>query len=169
MALLAPTLTTARLIVSPLRIDDASEMATALDALELHEFIGGAPLDQTALRARFSKLVAGSLDPKTTWLNWTLRLRETGVAIGSAQATIYKGEKGSSAQVAWTVGLPWQRRGFATEAARAIVAWLRESGVDPVAAMIHPNHQASQTVATRCGLAMTAERIDGEQMWSVSS
>jgi RimJ/RimL family protein N-acetyltransferase len=62
--------------------------------------------------------------------------------------------------------LAWQGRGYAVEAASALVAWLRERGVTEVAAHIHPGHTASARVAGRIGLAPTGELDDeGEQVW----
>ena len=64
------------------------------------------------------------------------------------------------------MGVPWQRRGLAQEAARALVHWLREAGVTKLIAYIHPEHKASQSVARAAGLAPTAEWLDGEIAWA---
>ena len=63
------------------------------------------------------------------------------------------------------VGLNWQRQGFASEAVRALVAWLDARGVTAIRAHIHPDHAASAAVARRAGLAPTAQIHDGEQLW----
>ena len=60
----------------------------------------------------------------------------------------------------------WQGRGYAVEAASALVAWLRERGVAEIRAHIRPGHAASARVAERIGLAPTGELDDeGEQIW----
>ena len=71
--------------------------------------------------------------------------------------------------MAWVVGVPWQGHGYATEAATALVEWLRELGVDDIAAHIHPDHQASAAVAGRAGLHRTADLVDGEVVWRLGS
>jgi len=57
-------------------------------------------------------------------------------------------------------------RGYATEAAAAMVAWLGRHNVMVVAAHIDPSHAASMTVAMRLGLTATFTVIDGETRWT---
>jgi RimJ/RimL family protein N-acetyltransferase len=59
---------------------------------------------------------------------------------------------------------PAQGRGYATEAARSLVALLHEAGWT-VVAHIHPGHLASQQVARGAGLSPTADVRDGETRW----
>jgi RimJ/RimL family protein N-acetyltransferase len=84
------------------------------------------------------------------------------------QATVL--DDGRRAEVAWVVGAEFQGRGYAVEAASALVAWLRERGVAEIRAHIHPGHAASAAVAGRIGLAPTGELDDeGEQIWRAQS
>ncbi|MGY0488568.1 GNAT family N-acetyltransferase [Streptomyces sp. WG-D5] len=145
----------------PLRVAHAEEMADVLGDPALHTFIGGAPDTAEELRARYARMVAGSPDPAVVWLNWVVQLRDAGRLVGTVQATVGDGV----AEIAWVVGTAWQRRGFATEAARALVAWLNEQGVRTVVAHIHPEHHASAAVATACGLTPTGAWHDGEVVW----
>jgi len=131
----------------------------------LHTFIGGAPLSAAELRERYTRLVAGSPDPRVRWCNWVLRLRDEGRLTGTVQATVTERAEGTVAEIAWVVGTPWQGRGLATEAARALVGLLRGHGVRTVLARIHPAHHASAAVAGAAGLAPTGELRDGEITW----
>ena len=97
------------------------------------------------------------------WRNWVLRLEPGGQAVGYVQATI-SGE-GQCAEIAWVIGLEWQGRGYATEAARALIAWLDSRGARVIQAHIHPGHAASAAVARRAGLASAGVTEDGEQLW----
>ncbi|MFI8826269.1 GNAT family N-acetyltransferase [Streptomyces sp. NPDC053431] len=152
----------ARLDLEPLRLDHAAETARALADPALHTFIGGAPLPEPELRARYERLLAGPPDPTTTsWCNWVLRLRETGAAVGTVQATVTPG----GAEIAWVVGTPWQGRGLAREAAVLLAAWLRERGAPALVAHVHPEHHASAAVARAAGLAPTEQFEDGERRW----
>ncbi|MEV6859830.1 GNAT family N-acetyltransferase [Streptosporangium subroseum] len=81
---------------------------------------------------------------------------------GYVQATVTPAE----ASVAWVVGVPWQGRGIAGEAALALVAWLRERGVNTIVATVHPDHAVSSAVARRAGLVPTEARVDGEVVWT---
>jgi RimJ/RimL family protein N-acetyltransferase len=55
--------------------------------------------------------------------------------------------------------------GFATQAVRALVAWLDARGVTAIQARIHPDHVASAAVARRAGLVPAGQTDDGEQLW----
>ena len=154
-----------RLVLVPLAVDDADEMAGVLGDPALHAFIGGEPLDAAALRERYARLVAGhSRDGAEEWFNWIVRGPD-GNAVGTVQATVTDG--GRKAEVAWVVGTPWQGRGYATEAARALVGWLTAGGVVDVVAHVHPDHAASEAVARRAGLSPTATVHDGEREWAL--
>ncbi|MFI5836709.1 GNAT family N-acetyltransferase [Micromonospora sp. NPDC051300] len=183
---------TARLLLLPLAVAHAEEMAVVLADPALHTFIGGEPAATAALRARYERLVAGSPDPAETWCNWVVRLRDDGRLTGFVQATVTAAEgparhaetagaravghrhlheatpadAGPVAEIAWVVGTPWQGRGIATEAARGMTGWLGRRGVRTLVAHIDPDHRASAAVATACGLAATDVWHDGEVRWT---
>jgi RimJ/RimL family protein N-acetyltransferase len=161
------TIVTERLSLVPLRIEDAEAMAGVLADRRLHDFIGGEPDTMTGLRNRYARLVAGSPDPDEMWLNWVVRRRSDAQPIGTVQATVTMRDGEATANVAWVIGVGWQKQGFASEAARALVNWLRQRGAANVVAHIHPDHQASAVVAARAGLEPTDELADGERVWRV--
>jgi RimJ/RimL family protein N-acetyltransferase len=162
---------TDRLTLLPLAVEHADEMAEVLSDPALHAFIGGAPYSPQALRVRYERLVAGSPDPAQRWCNWVIRLREEGRLAGTVQATIVPSGatsgQGGVAEIAWVVGTPWQRRGIASEAARALVGWLTERDVRVIRAHVHPDHRASAAVARAAGLTPTRHRHDGEIRWEL--
>jgi RimJ/RimL family protein N-acetyltransferase len=176
----AADLQTRRLRLAAVRETDAEEMAVVLSDPRLHEFIGGGPLGVFELRAQYRRWLAGSGNPAEIWLNWVVRLRETSEAVGTVQATVTLADPAGSAgaggsavttgparaaEVAWVIGTPWQGRGYAAEAAGALVAWLTSAGVGDVTACIHPRHRASEGVAERAGFALTTGMVDGERVW----
>ena len=154
----------ARLSLVPLVVADADEMVGVLSGAALYTFTGGSPPSLGELRARYSRLAAGrSPDGREEWRNWILRREPDRAAVGYVQATIADGAR---AEIAWVVGLRWQRQGFAAEAVRALVAWLDARGVTAIEARIHPGHAASAAVARRAGLVPTGGQTDeGEQLW----
>jgi len=160
------TITTERLVLAPLRRVDADAMVDVLDDERLHEFIGGRPAGHAALLRRYERLARGSGNPDEIWLNWIVRHGADQRPIGTMQATVTRLGSGWDAAIAWVIGVPWQARGFATEAARALVDWLHEQGATVITAYIHPDHHASATVATRAGLTPTTEEVDGERVWT---
>jgi RimJ/RimL family protein N-acetyltransferase len=149
-----------------LRVEDADEMLSVLEDDSLYEFIGGVPPSLKELRSRYERFLAGSESDNETWFNWIVRPAKDSGAIGSLQATIVRTNEGRSvAEVSWIIGTRWQKQGFASEAARALVRWLRARGVVEVCAHIDACHRASAVVAGRAGLQSTAEQRDGEIIW----
>jgi RimJ/RimL family protein N-acetyltransferase len=158
---------TGRLILEPLRVDHAEEMAPVLDDAGLHTFIGGRPATAAELRNRYAAQVAGcSPDGTHGWLNWILRDRGTGEPVGTVQATLTRHGPRTVAEMAWVVAVPRQRRGYAGEAASAVAGWLYRHGVDTLIAHVHPEHRASIAVAERLGMHPTGATVDGETRWS---
>lgn len=164
----ATVIATGRLELLPLQAEFADEMAAVLGDPALHTFIGGAPLTPPELRERYGRLIAGSPDPAVSWCNWVVRVGEEGCLAGTVQATVGPGDDGLEAEIAWVVGVPWQGRGLATEAARGLVDWLGQRPVHTVVAHIHPDHAASAAVAKACGLAPTDRMHDGEIRWQLT-
>ncbi|MER7422240.1 GNAT family N-acetyltransferase [Nonomuraea rubra] len=162
-----PEPTSDRLLFLPLSAADAEEMVHVLSAETLYTFTGGTPPTLDELRARYIRQAAGrSPDGTQEWRNWILRRKPAAKAIGYVQATIM--DEGRRAEVAWVIGTPWQGQGYASEAAKALLIWLRATGVTTVQAHIHPAHTASATVARNAGLLPTAQFNDGEQLWQRS-
>ncbi|MEV0665113.1 GNAT family N-acetyltransferase [Actinomadura luteofluorescens] len=181
---IADTIRTQRLVLEPLAVHHADEMAPVLDDPRLHRFIGGEPLTRDELRARYAHLVAGPAPyHQEYWLNWIVRRARDGQAVGYVQATVAPAPPGFAvtpaaagstvtpgpprlvASVAWVVGMPYQGFGFATEAARALLDWLAAHGVREVVATVHPGNLASAAVASRIGLRRTGETRDEEAVW----
>ena len=163
---LAPqTIDTERLDLLPLHVEHAEEMAIVLSDPALHTFTGGAPDTARDLRSRYRRMTAGSPDPAVSWLNWVIRLRDESCLTGTVQATVSPSGRGLVAEIAWVVGVPWQGRGIATEAARGLVDWLARQPVRTLIAHIHPEHRASAAVATAAGLTPTDEWHEGEIRW----
>lgn len=145
----------------PLTVEHADELAGVLGDPALHTFIGGRPETPDELRVRYARWAAGSPDPGTQWLNWAIRFDEAGRLVGTVQATVAD----ARAEVAWVVGTGWQGRGFATEAARGLVGWLRAEGVRTVVAHVHPGNVVSARMARTLGLRPTGAKQDGEDEW----
>jgi RimJ/RimL family protein N-acetyltransferase len=166
-AIAAETITARRLTLVPLSAGHADEMAVVLADPELYAFTGGSPPSRQELRARYERWIAGSPDPAVSWCNWVIRLRDSGSLAGTVQATISTVDE-PAAEVSWVVGTPWQGQGIATEAARALVAWLGQQSIKTVIAHIHPGHQASAAVAAAAGLTRTGQLQDGEMRWRLT-
>lgn len=157
---------TDRLVIEPLTRGHAAELFEVLNDPRLHEFIGGSPLPLAALADRYARLESrSSVDGAEVWCNWALRERDTGVVVGTVQVTLPSGGSASGpAHIAWTVARRAQGRGYASEAAYSLVALLCGGGWT-VVADIHPQHVASQRVASKAGLKPTEHVVEGETRW----
>lgn len=167
-AIAAEPIRTARLTLVPLTAAHADEMSGVLADPALYAFTGGTPPSLAELRARYERWSAGSPDPAVSWCNWVIRLDVPGCLTGTVQATISAGA-GLTAEIAWVVGTAWQGQGIATEAARALVAWLGGQSVRTVVAHVHPGHGASAAVAAAAGLSSTGQLHDGEVRWQLTT
>jgi RimJ/RimL family protein N-acetyltransferase len=162
----AEVIETLRLTLEPLRVEHADELAPVLYDRSLHEYIGGHPETREQLRAQYVRRAAGeSTDRAHGWLNWVIRDRETQAAVGTVQATLDLVEGRTAAAIAWIVASTHQRQGYAKEAASAMVRWLRDRGVEVLIAHIHPEHNASISVARHLGLKATDVVVEGETRW----
>jgi RimJ/RimL family protein N-acetyltransferase len=158
-------ISTERLVLVPLKAEDADELCDVLDDDRLHEFTGDRLASVTELRDRFVLLAAGSPRQGEDWLNWVVRRRFDSQAVGTVQATVRNVDGRTLVRLGWVIGIPWQNQGYATEAAVALVGWVRRKDVDEIGAHIHPGHRASETVAERAGLRQTEEEFEGERVW----
>jgi RimJ/RimL family protein N-acetyltransferase len=149
------------------RIAHADEMVPVLGDEALYEYTGGSPPTLEELQLRYARQVSGRSPDRTHgWLNWIVREREHRIAVGTVQATLAVEEQDIVAVIGWIIGVSHQRRGYATEAAEAMVAWLARREVIVLAAHIDARHTASIAVATRLGLAATRTVLEGETRWS---
>ncbi len=169
----AEQISTRRLTLVPIAVGHADEMAQVLADPALYAFIGGTAPSRDELRARYERWIAGSPDPDESFCNWVIEVSEPGAdagrLAGTVQATITESTPETAgrreAEIAWVIGTVWQGRGYASEAARALVTWLERQSVTTVIAHIHPGHRASAAVATAAGLSPTDHEQDGEIRW----
>ena len=162
------TLETERLDLAPMVEGDSDALFALLKDPEIHVFTGGQPPANTDdVRAKIRRRESRrSPAGDELWLNWTLRLKADQSVAGYVQAGVKQGK----ADLAWVVGVPFQRRGYASEASRRVLKWLRAHlHVNEVRANIHPDHIASRRVARNIGLCETVESTDrGEEVWRAS-
>lgn len=154
---------TDRLILEPLQLAHADEMVAVLADDRLYEYTGGDAPSLDVLADRYRRQIRGSGRDDEQWFNWIARRRDSGDAVGYVQATVID----ERADVAWLVGVNHQGRGFAGEAAEAMLAWLVEHGVRVFSAHVAVDHVASARVAERLGMERTSViDDDGEEVWS---
>ncbi len=159
------TLVTERLELAPMVEGDSDALFALLKDPEIHVFTGGRPpASADDVKATIGRRESRrSPEGDELWLNWTLRLKADQSVVGYIQA----GVKPGGADMAWVIGVAFQRQGLASEASQQVLDWLRDHlHVSEVRASIHPHHTASQKVARKIGLRNSGTRTDeGEEVW----
>jgi len=148
---------TDRLRLEPLREPHAAGMFDLLSDVRMYEFIPQDPpatLDALASRYKFLES-RRSPDGAEEWLNWIIRSRANGVCLGTVQVTIASDRR---AQLAYEIGVPHWRRGFATEACARVIAALFEEGIPEVWAELDTRNVASIRLLERLGFSRGALR-----------
>lgn len=114
---------TARLTLEPLRAEHAALLFPMLADPCMYTYVGDEARATVALLAeRFGELTRGAPpEANETWLNWVMRRRDGGAAIGTLQATI---EPGGQAWIGYLLSPSAWGQGFATEACTWLVAEL---------------------------------------------
>lgn len=147
----------------PLATQDAAAMVEVLSAPQLYVHTGGSPPTHEDLTDQYARQALGrSPDGTQEWLNWVV-LDEASDPVGYVQAS--RPIDGTSAEIAWVIGLPWQGQGRACAASRLMVEQLASRGVEEITAYIHADNEASVGVARRLGMAPTDRVVDGETCW----
>ncbi|MGO2586223.1 MAG: GNAT family N-acetyltransferase [Brachybacterium tyrofermentans] len=156
---------TETIALRPLRVTDAAEMAVVLAHPDLYRYTGGEPPSDADLERLYAIQTRGrSADGTEEWLNDIVVVGDDQRAVGFVQATIPADQR--PAEIAWVIGRPWQRRGFAGRAAQLLVNDLRARGVAQIIAHIHPDHEASQRIAERLGMTPSDVVVEGETRWT---
>ncbi|GAA2170797.1 MULTISPECIES: GNAT family N-acetyltransferase [Glycomyces] len=151
-------LETDRLLLRPLTTDDAEALAAINADPEVMRYIGnGAPrtlADTEALTAK----VEAHWDAHG-WGAFAVREQDTGdlVGLGILATPAFLPEILPATEVGWRIGRDRWGRGYAPEAARAVIGFaFGELGLDRVVSCIHSENAASIRVAEKLG--MTLER-----------
>jgi len=143
---IAPTLTTERLILRPIILDDFAGYEKLM-ASSRSVYMGG-PFDQAAAWGLFCHEVA--LWHLAGHGGLSIELRSTGACIG--QAEINHGPLFPERELGWQVYEPYEGKGFVTEAARALRDWaFDELGLATLVSYVDPGNSRSIAVARRLG------------------
>jgi RimJ/RimL family protein N-acetyltransferase len=146
-----PVLVTERLRLRGFRSGDLDDYAAMYGDREVLRYLaggGGEPWD----RGRSWRHMAFLLGH--WWLRgygtWAVEHRETGAFLGSVGFADPEGWPGC--ELAWTLARRWWGHGYATESARAALAFaFTVLGKERIVSFIHPENRASIRVAERIG------------------
>lgn len=150
-----------RLILEPLTALHAQESFERWTS-GLYRFIPTQPPENLdTLKRRYVTLEGrSSSSGKEGWLNWFVRERSTGELVGLIEVTLFEG---ASAQIAYFVFEVYQRRGFATEACRAVLYSLsKDYGVKEVHSCIDTRNIRSIALVERLNFRLIKTTKDAD-------
>ncbi|MFE9428617.1 GNAT family N-acetyltransferase [Kitasatospora sp. NPDC006697] len=143
---------TERLVVRQWRQSDRERVLDIYSRWEVARWLGSAPAalaDLAAAEARIERWRGLSDDPRFGL--WALEHKETGVALGSVLLLPLAGGAGE-VEVGWHLHPDSWGHGYATEAARAVLAHGFAAGLPEVFAVVRPGNGPSMAVCRRLGM-----------------
>jgi RimJ/RimL family protein N-acetyltransferase len=150
-------LKTKRLTLRPLTLDDIEWFATMRGDEDIMRFIGanGAVSRQVAEERLARHLVCWN---ERGLGMFGARLRGEEAPVGWAGLQPLEGT--DEIEVGYAFAKPWWGKGFATEAATALVRWgFEEMGLERIVAVAYPENEASRRVMDKLGM-----RYEGSQI-----
>ena len=143
-----PTLTTERLKLRGWRQEDFESFARFRADIDVQRYLTGEPMARTDAWRNMA-MIAGHWVLRGYGM-WAVERACDGALIGIAG--LHFPECWPSPEVGWTLGKEFWGMGYATEAARAAMAYaFLTQGLDRVISVIHVDNKASQAVAARLG------------------
>jgi RimJ/RimL family protein N-acetyltransferase len=130
---------------------------------EVSRWLGAAPkamADRDEARERVRRWRNPPSDWRPEYGVWAIEVRDTGLVAGTVLFKAVPNSDGSPAtdtEVGWHLHPDAWGHGYATEAARAVVARGFEAGLTEVFAVTHPTNTASQAVCRRLGMSPLGE------------
>jgi len=155
---------TPRLAFEPLAPAHAAELAPFLGDAALWRFIPRPPPRPEDVARRFAIVSVSERPNGDRWLNWVLRRRADGQAIGLVETTVSPDHR---AYLAYFVFVPFQRQGYAREACAATLEHLHaHCAVTRVEAEVDTRNEASRRLLAALGfdcdgVRHPADPIDG--------
>jgi RimJ/RimL family protein N-acetyltransferase len=149
----APTIETERLTLRGYRVEDFPDVAAAWADPEVVRYVGG-PSTEEQSWARFLRNIA--LWPMLGYGYWAATERDTGRYVGDVGLADFKREIEPSLkgvpEIGWVLARWSHGRGYATEAAQAVLRWLETAhGAQRTVCIIDERNRASVRVAEKCG------------------
>lgn len=147
-------LVTERLVIRPWRHEEAPRMLDIMSRLEVMRWLGdGEPVLMETLEqahARIDRLVERSAPPPRIY--WAVEVRETGLVAGSVLLLTLPNAEHGEVEIGWHLHPDSWGHGYATEAARAVLAHGFAGGLPEIWAVTHLDNTRSQNVCRRLGM-----------------
>jgi RimJ/RimL family protein N-acetyltransferase len=154
-------LVTARLTLRRSRPEDAPTIAAYRADPEVNQYQGWERTDEDGIREQIEEM-AGRAPGEPGWIQLTVEERDTGTLIGDVGLSPAEGEPGV-VKIGYTLAPPYQGRGYATEAVRALIAYAFDTlGAEVIQAYALARNVPSVRLMQRVGMGL-AGRFQHEQ------
>jgi ribosomal-protein-alanine N-acetyltransferase len=151
-------LETERLIARKWVIEDAEAAFSIYGDPEVMRFLGSGqpPENVEKMGESLSRII--ERDKDSVYGSWALELKETGEVVGAVLLKPLPESK--NIEVGWHLAQRHWGKGYATEAARAAVAYGFELGLDTIYAVVFPENTRSLAVTSRLGMEPMGRSTD---------
>lgn len=157
-----PILETDRLLLRQFRLDDAEAMMRIFGDEEVLRFLTQPLMDSEEKAQRFINRLLRDYE-RREGIDWVITLKGVGEAIG--MCGLYAWDRDSRCMdLGYHIRRSYWGRGFATEAARAVIGWgFTQLDLHRIQADCTEGHTASEQVMIKCGF--THEGTWRESCW----
>jgi len=154
---------TERLVLRALRLDDVETMFGYRSDPEIMRYQGWEPESFDDVRAFIASLALDAPYARGTWRQLAITLRATGEMIGDCGVHVPE-DKPEQAEFGITLAPAFQRRGYASEALRALLRLVFDTlGKHRAFASIDPRNAPSIALFERAGFRKEAHHV--ESLW----
>lgn len=170
-----PSLTTPRLLLRPLALSDAAQVQVLFPRWEIVRYMTTLvpwPYPPDGAFTFYRDVALPAMERGETW-HWSLRVREAPDQVVGTIAL----KRGERENRSFWIGVPWQRRGLATEACSAVNAfWFEVLGFHVLRVGKAAANEPSRRISLREGMRLvgTEERdfVSGrlpEEVWELTA
>lgn len=156
-------LETSRLTLRPFVAEDFEALHAMRAHPEVARYLYEEPLSATETRDLLTRKIASTAwAVEGDWLGAAVIERESGVLVGDAGLR-WISERDRTAEIGFIFDPRHQGRGFATEAARALLAWgFETAGLHRVIGRTEARNTASSRVLEKLGMRLEARLVENE-------
>ncbi|MCP9486905.1 MAG: GNAT family N-acetyltransferase [Gaiellaceae bacterium MAG52_C11] len=156
-------LETERLVLRPFGEDDLDALFAIHSDAEIARYLYNEPRSREEVRALLSRKIDGAtVSSEGDWLSAAVVVRQSGELIGDCSLQ-WVSKAHRQGEIGFVFNRAYQGRGFATEAARAVLAVAFDDlGLHRVVGRLEARNTASARVLERLGMRREAHLIENE-------
>jgi len=156
-------LETSRLTLRPFVAGDFEAFHAIRSDAEVARYLYQEPLSEAESRDLLNRKIDGAAwANEGDWLSVAVVERESGLTVGDV-GLCWVSERDRTAEIGFTFDPRHQGKGFATEAARALVAWaFGPAGLHRVIGRLEARNRASARVLEKLGMRLEAHLVENE-------